>query len=35
MSIEEKQEALGLFDRLRAQTKDAVGPTRLDIKIGT
>ena len=35
MSIEEKQAALGQFNALRAQTKDAVGPTRLDIKLGT
>ncbi|MSO68663.1 MAG: sel1 repeat family protein [Alphaproteobacteria bacterium] len=35
MSIEEKQQALGQFNALRAQTKDAVGPTRLDIKLGT
>lgn len=35
MSIEEKQQALGEFNKLRAQTKDAVGPTRLDIKLGT
>ncbi|MGD9538722.1 MAG: tetratricopeptide repeat protein [Alphaproteobacteria bacterium] len=35
MSIEEKQQALAAFEKLRAQTKDAVGPTRLDIKLGT
>ncbi len=35
MSIEEKQQALAEFNKLRTQTKDAVGPTRLDIKLGT
>jgi TPR repeat protein len=35
MSIEEKQEALFAFEKLRAQTKDAAGPTRVDIKLGT
>ena len=34
-NLPDRETLLGLYERLRAQTKDAVGPTRLDIKLGT